>query len=105
MQKNGIITSKSLEDTERIALDFLKNLEPMKDMATVVGLYGNLGSGKTTFVQAIARALGVSENVVSPTFLILKTYKLKNLQTYQLLSHIDAYRLEKSEEIQSKNST
>jgi len=60
--------------------------------ATVVGLYGQLGAGKTTFTQAAARALGVCERVTSPTFVIQKTYPLYE-QPFTHLVHIDAYRL------------
>ncbi|MDP3996540.1 MAG: tRNA (adenosine(37)-N6)-threonylcarbamoyltransferase complex ATPase subunit type 1 TsaE [bacterium] len=92
------ILSRGLKDTEDVAQNFLKNLTPRTDVATVVGLYGDLGSGKTTFVQAVAKALGVVEVVNSPTFLILKSYKLK-ANSYNLLHHIDAYRLESVEEL------
>lgn len=44
--------------------------------AVVVALEGNLGSGKTTFVQGFARALGIKENVLSPTFVLMKVYPL-----------------------------
>lgn len=45
--------------------------------ATVVGLRGDLGSGKTVFTKALAKKLGVTENVLSPTFVIMKTYNLQ----------------------------
>jgi tRNA threonylcarbamoyladenosine biosynthesis protein TsaE len=64
----------------------------------VVGLYGNLGSGKTTFTQALARELGVKENVTSPTFVIQKRYKLSGGEIKTLV-HIDAYRLNSAEEL------
>lgn len=52
-------------------------------------LYGDLGAGKTTFTQGLAKGLGVSRRVTSPTFNILKIYKGR-----MPLYHIDAYRLE-----------
>ncbi len=81
--------------------------------ATVVGLYGDLGSGKTSFTQGVSKALGVSDTVASPTFVIMKVYELdsriqrsdlKNSQGQTLgkfthLIHIDAYRIEKSSEL------
>lgn len=95
--------SKSLEETNKIALDFVQNLEPQKNRATVVGLYGDLGSGKTTFTQSVAKVLGVRENITSPTFVIEKIYNLSNIEhrtsKFYHLIHIDAYRLEKSEEL------
>ena len=77
--------------------DFLRTIKS-GDRAVVVGLYGELGSGKTTFVQRVARALGVPQPVTSPTFVIQKVYKLKN-QAFDHLIHIDTYRLESSDEL------
>jgi tRNA threonylcarbamoyladenosine biosynthesis protein TsaE len=91
--------SGSLEDTLRIASQFVESLDhsdPTK--ALVVGLSGELGSGKTTFVKFVAEALGVKETVTSPTFVIEKIYKI-NHPIFEHLIHIDAYRLEKSEEL------
>jgi tRNA threonylcarbamoyladenosine biosynthesis protein TsaE len=89
---------RSLAETEAAATLFLSNLAANKDGATVVGLLGDLGSGKTTFTQAIARQLGVTERVTSPTFVIEKNYRLEN-QPFSCLIHIDAYRLHKPDEL------
>ena len=69
------------------------------DRARVVALSGDLGAGKTTFTQHVARALGVNETVVSPTFVIQTSYDLAN-QSFDRLVHIDAYRLNSSEELE-----
>lgn len=90
--------SNNLEDTQKFANDFISNLSPNSDRATIVGLYGNLGAGKTTLIQSIARVLGISETVTSPTFVIEKIYELTDKKFTHLI-HIDAYRLEKSEEL------
>ena len=90
--------SKNLEETKKIANDFVKELSPKKSTATVVGLYGNLGAGKTTFVQDIAEVLGVEETVTSPTFVIMKSYLLSH-KSYLHFIHIDAYRIEHSLEL------
>jgi tRNA threonylcarbamoyladenosine biosynthesis protein TsaE len=90
--------SKNLEDTQKFASDFIQNLLPKDNVATVVGLYGNLGAGKTTLTQSIARVLGISETVTSPTFVIEKIYELTDKKFTHLI-HIDAYRIEKSEEL------
>ncbi len=66
--------------------------------ALVLGLCGDLGSGKTTFTQQIAKFLGVKEKVTSPTFVLMKTYKLLSTN-YKLLVHIDAYRLKNPREL------
>ena len=72
---------------------------PHNDAATVVTLSGELGAGKTTFAQALAKALGVEEQVTSPTFVLEKIYQLEG-QKFQRLIHIDAYRLEDSHELE-----
>lgn len=53
--------------------------------------YGELGSGKTTFVQGLARGLGIPDRLISPTFVIVRRYKIPSVLGY--LYHIDAYRL------------
>lgn len=98
--------SVGVEKTTALANEFAKKVvEPgdsgPKDSslgATVVGLYGDLGSGKTCFMQGVGRTLGVSEKMVSPTFVIEKIYKLEN-ERFNHLIHIDAYRIEKPEEM------
>ena len=98
--------AKNLEETQKIAEGFVANLKSSGNSATVVGLYGELGSGKTSFTQGVASALGISENVVSPTFVIEKIYELPRPteclgldKNFSHLIHIDAYRLEKSSEL------
>jgi tRNA threonylcarbamoyladenosine biosynthesis protein TsaE len=54
-------------------------------------LYGELGSGKTTFVQGFARGLGIQEKVLSPTFVIMKSYPIPRAQ--RMFYHIDCYRI------------
>jgi tRNA threonylcarbamoyladenosine biosynthesis protein TsaE len=93
------ITAKSLTETEIAAKDFVSTLNPQAT-ALVVGLYGDLGSGKTTFTQAVARTLGIAEVVTSPTFIIEKIYKLHD-QHFDHLIHIDAYRLESGKELEN----
>ncbi len=65
----------------------------------VIAMTGELGSGKTTYVQERARALGITESVVSPTFVILKIYKIPKGE-FDHLIHIDAYRLENEKELE-----
>lgn len=79
------------------AENFLHTLSP-RETATVVGLYGDLGAGKTTFTKALAKVLGVEGTVTSPTFVLEKIYTLTG-QRFSHLIHIDAYRLEGSVEL------
>lgn len=88
----------SLTETQDFAREFVQKLSPQENGATVLGLYGDLGAGKTSFTQGIAQALGVSDAVVSPTFVIEKIYTLEN-KKFSHLIHIDAYRIEKVEEM------
>lgn len=66
--------------------------------AYIVGLAGNLGSGKTTFIQGFAKALKIKEKILSPTFVIQKRFKIKDLR-FKSFYHIDCYRIEKPQEI------
>src|SRR3989338_8811015 len=93
------ITDKS--DLERVTGDILSELakEQRTSSAVVLGLHGDLGAGKTTFVQMLADQLGVQESVTSQTFVIMKKYQTKD-QRFSTLVHIDAYRLESAEELE-----
>lgn len=93
------IISKSLEETQKLAHDWLASLPIPTDEAAIVGLYGNLGSGKTAFTQAVARELGIKEPTTSPTFVIEKLYETTHPH-FKRLIHIDAYRLEAGRELQ-----
>lgn len=88
------------EIAQEVVLHVIKSKQ--KNNATIIALSGDLGAGKTTLTQAIARELGVKENLQSPTFTILKRYAL-HITRYTSLVHIDAYRLKSGEELQKLN--
>jgi len=92
--------SKNQNQTEEIAKEFLSKLERGKNQATVVALSGDLGAGKTTFVQFLAKQAGVTRKVTSPTFVIMKHYTLKN-KNFQHIFHMDAYRLKDEKELEN----
>lgn len=69
----------------------------------ILALSGPLGAGKTTFTQALARALGSEGDPRSPTFSLMRTYRLNNHPSLKRLIHIDAYRLEKPEDMLALN--
>ncbi len=66
--------------------------------ATVIALHGDLGAGKTTFVQTLGQLLGVGEQITSPTFTIMKGYET-NDDTFATLIHMDAYRIDDISEL------
>ena len=82
--------SSSPEETQAIAETLAAALHP----GDVVALSGDLGAGKTCFVQGAARAMGVSERVTSPTFVLVREYQ----GTYPIL-HLDVYRLGNLQEL------
>lgn len=90
----------SKTDIPEIAKEILAALSLVKgESATIVALSGDLGAGKTTLTQAIAKELGIKENVISPTFIIMKNYEIKN-GSHKKLIHIDAYRLNSHQELE-----
>ncbi len=82
----GGITTDSAEQTRGLAAELAAALPPDATLA----LHGDMGVGKTTFVQGLARGLGVREQVTSPTFAIYSLYQGASRR----LVHLDAYRLE-----------
>lgn len=92
----------SLAETQALAYDWVASLDTSRDEALVVGLYGNLGAGKTSFTQAVAHELGVKDIVNSPTFVIEKLYETTHPHFVRLI-HIDAYRLADASELQTLN--
>lgn len=82
--------SNSANDTAGIAAEFAKSLKP----GDVVCLNGGLGAGKTAFVQGLAKALGISEYLSSPTFTIVNCYE-GDITLY----HFDVYRIQDEEEM------
>jgi len=88
----------SLADTKVFAEGFSKKLETKTSGATVVGLVGDLGAGKTTFVKALAKSLGVRGRVMSPTFIIIKRFNLpRNKAGFKNMYHLDCYRISSKE--------
>jgi len=84
-----VITKSALE-TQKLGEKIGCDLKP----GTILALYGELGSGKTTFIQGIAKGLGIKKRVISPTFVFMKQYGSH-------FYHIDLYRIEKLEDTKS----
>ena len=84
--------SNSVEDTNKIAAEFARTIEP----GQIVLLVGDLGAGKTAFVKGVVKALhGDPDQVTSPTFTIVNEYSLDDFPIY----HFDLYRLENPNEL------
>jgi tRNA threonylcarbamoyladenosine biosynthesis protein TsaE len=97
---NKLITTSSKETQklgQLMAREILK-LGPNQQGAFLIGLRGDLGSGKTTFTQGLAMGFGIQEKINSPTFVIMKRFAIR-YSLFQNFYHIDCYRIEKSEDI------
>lgn len=66
--------------------------------AKVLGLIGDLGGGKTTFLQGFAKGLGIKNKILSPTFVILKKFQVSGFN-FHYFFHIDCYRIQKEKEL------
>jgi tRNA threonylcarbamoyladenosine biosynthesis protein TsaE len=85
------VTTASADETRELAAEFARTLPP----DTTLALHGNLGVGKTTFAQGLARGLGITELVTSPTFNIFTLHRGPTN-----LLHLDAYRLETAQQVE-----
>lgn len=92
------IVTHSAEETKTVASDLLNSLHG----SNVLALYGDLGGGKTTFSQGIGKALGISNRMISPTFIVIRSYKLQVISDklpFTNLYHVDLYRIDMPEEV------
>ncbi len=89
------------EELTQIAQEILRKASGARSdlatRATIIALRGDLGAGKTTFTQALAKELGIHDAVQSPTYVLMKSYPI-DFEGFKKLIHIDAYRLDKPEE-------
>lgn len=92
---NGL-TYKRMTATPEATKELAASLAPFLQPGDVIMLTGDLGAGKTQFVQGVARQLGITDQVVSPTFNILLTYESDKMPLY----HFDLYRLEDAVELE-----
>lgn len=93
------IKTKNLKDFKIATEKIFTKIKPNEKGATVVLLSGDLGAGKTTMTQIFGKILGVKKTIASPTFVIMRSYKLKT-KDHRLLIHIDAYRLDSGKDIE-----
>ena len=89
--------SRGATETKRWAGTILRKLFPLGREPLILALSGELGSGKTTFVQGLARFLGIRGRMQSPTFVLMKWYDISlrrwRALPYRRLIHADAYRI------------
>lgn len=90
--KKKLIT-QSFQETQQFGREFAKSLKG----GEVLTLSGDLGSGKTTFVQGLAKGLNITQKIISPTFIIMRTYERGN-DTY--FYHVDLYRIGEAKEVE-----
>ncbi len=89
--KQQVITN-SFEETQQFGFELAQNLNDVK----VIALHGDLGAGKTTFVQGFAKGLGITKQIISPTFIIMRTYDIGDKNFY----HVDLYRIEDEKDVE-----
>ncbi|MCX6806745.1 MAG: tRNA (adenosine(37)-N6)-threonylcarbamoyltransferase complex ATPase subunit type 1 TsaE [Candidatus Berkelbacteria bacterium] len=90
-----ITISKSELKTQQFSQKLAKKLKG----GEIIGLSGDLGSGKTTFAKGLAKGLGIKETITSPTFVLVKIYPLTSSLKPLSLVHIDLYRLKNIKDI------
>ena len=93
--------TKNLQETQDFSKKIIEILE-RKDMqgAAVLGLVGDLGGGKTSFAQGLAKNLEIKKEILSPTFILMQNYPLLGKKfTWNNFYHLDAYRVKSSKEI------
>ncbi|OIO18307.1 MAG: tRNA (adenosine(37)-N6)-threonylcarbamoyltransferase complex ATPase subunit type 1 TsaE [Candidatus Magasanikbacteria bacterium CG_4_10_14_0_8_um_filter_32_14] len=90
-------TTNTTEEMITLGEKIAKKLNP----GDIILLQGELGAGKTTMAKGIAKGLGISDEIVSPTFTIMNVYNLENSKqtTVNRLVHIDTYRLESEDNL------
>lgn len=97
------MTSNSPSKTKELGFNFAKKiLKEKSSRPIIVGLKGDLGSGKTTFIQGFAQGLGIKKRITSPTFVIFRHYPLRKKSRAHLF-HMDAYRIKKLSELKPLN--
>ena len=88
-------TITSLEEIDKVAGDFIQYISESDLQSNIFAFYGKMGAGKTTFIKAICKVLGVKDIVNSPTFTIINEYQsAKGFPIY----HFDFYRINRLQE-------
>lgn len=100
---NKTFVTNNFKETQKLGENFARSLlaGSQGETLNVIALYGDLGSGKTTFVQGLAKGLGIKNRIISPTFIIVRNYRIKNHESRIMnFYHIDLYRTESEKDIE-----
>jgi len=98
-ERNLKYLTKSAFQTKKLAFLLAQTiLQTKKRGPIIIGLIGDLGTGKTTFIQGFSKGLNIKYQIKSPTFLINKKYPLKN-DNFKTFYHIDAYRIKTKKDL------
>lgn len=92
------VITNSFSETQQLGESFAQKLKG----GEVIALHGDLGSGKTTFVQGLAKGLGIAQRIISPTFIIMRTYRVGEAFVTKGINHfyhVDLYRIENEQDI------
>lgn len=92
------VITKSAGETQKLAADIAKQKEDLQ----VIALRGDLGAGKTTFTQGFANAIGITKRLISPTFIIMRTYELPDdpKSKKKFFYHVDLYRIQSMHDVE-----
>lgn len=96
---SGVYKTQNPDETKELGKRFALKILNQKEKR-ILSLVGDLGGGKTTFLQGFAVGLGIKSRVLSPTFLIIKKFKIRHAY-FNFFYHIDCYRVQTNEEILS----
>ena len=100
------VLTKSAEETKRLGAKIGSDLA-ISHKPLTIALSGDLGSGKTTFVQGFAQGLGITSKIISPTFILMRKYAVSPSTVHQSLVtsfyHVDLYRFEDNIESEVRN--
>ena len=108
---NKLYTTISYKQTQKLGENLGKEIikNGLKKKAIILALNGNLGGGKTTFLQGFAKGLGIKEKILSPTFVVMKRFRIKNSEfriqntKFTDFYHFDCYRLNNKKDVESIN--
>ncbi len=89
--------TKNEEETFELAAELAKKAKG----GEVYALSGDLGAGKTVFVRGFCHGLGIKKGVSSPTFVLMKIYKVRGHKSIKEVCHIDAYRLKSAKDLEA----